>query len=87
MDAEAAVVDAVDSALAEILALVRVTDGDSYLRKRDLERMIQDIRRNLRSDPGLYERLVARPLRARRPGSADDIFQILKAGSGECEGG
>ena len=65
MDLEAAVTDAVDNTLAEILGLVRITDGDPFLRKRDLERMIQDIRRNLRSDPGLYERLITSPLRAR----------------------
>jgi hypothetical protein len=87
MDVEAAVAEAVDNALAEILGLVRVSDGDSYFRKRDLERMIQDIRRNLRSDPGLYERLVAGPLRARRPRAPGDIFQMVKSRSGECEGG
>ncbi len=62
MDLEAAVTGAVDNALAELIGLVRMSGADGYLKKRDLERMIEDIRSNLRSDPGLYRRLVVKPL-------------------------
>jgi len=62
MELEAAVRVAVENAIAEILALVRMSGNDGYLRKRDLERMLAEIRANLGSDAALYERLVLKPL-------------------------
>jgi hypothetical protein len=62
MDIEEAVYDAVDNTLAELQGLIRISGDNGYLRRADLERMIQDIRGNLRTDPTLYRRLITRPL-------------------------
>ena len=59
---ETAVRDAVDNALAEILGLVKISGNNGYLKRTDLEHMLQEIRNNLRSDPALYDRLVLKPL-------------------------
>jgi hypothetical protein len=66
MELEATIGDAVDNAIGEILRLVKTGDN-GYLKRADLEHMLQEIRRNLKSDPGLYETLVLRPLKASGP--------------------
>jgi len=62
MELEAAVRVAVENAITEILSLVRISGNDGYLRKKDLEHMLAEIRTNLGSDAALYERLVLKPL-------------------------
>ena len=62
MELEDAVYDAVDNTLAEIQGLIRLSGDNGYLRRTDLEHMIQDIRGNLRTDPSLYRRLISKPI-------------------------
>jgi len=62
MELEAAVRVAVENAIAEILRVIRMSGNDGYLRKKDLEHVLGEIKNNLVSDPGLYERLVLKPL-------------------------
>jgi hypothetical protein len=62
MEIEEAVYDAVDNTLAELQGLIRLSGDNGYLRRADLDRMIQDIRGNLRTDPTLYRRLITKPM-------------------------
>jgi len=54
--------EAVDNAIGEILELVKAAEDNGYLKGKDLESMLKDIRRNLKTDPILYHRLVLRHL-------------------------
>ncbi len=55
---ERRVAEAVDNAIKEILKLIKLLEGEYYLKPCDLEDMLEDLRTNLRSDPVLYRRLV-----------------------------
>ena len=68
MELEEAIYDAVDNTLEEIQGLIRLSGDNGYLRRADLEHMIQDIRGNLKTDPSLYRRLITRPISLSKKG-------------------
>ncbi len=58
MQQEDRIAEIVDNTLVEILKLVKLSERNGYLKISEFRGMLKQIRGNLRSDPGLYRRLV-----------------------------